>query len=130
LWFIFLTKPQWTSPPTQLQFSHSAHTKFVICDYAIELLFRWIKNHLQVKHFLSRSEHAVKIQLYAALITYLLVALFTAKELGAFKLSVRHLRQIKNMLDSLISETDIVRYLADLAAMAMADAEQSQVSQS
>jgi hypothetical protein len=35
-WFILLTKSQWTPPPTQLQFSHSTHTKFVICDYAID----------------------------------------------------------------------------------------------
>jgi hypothetical protein len=105
---------------------------WIICQaykyrWQIELFFRWIKNHLQVKHFLSRSENAVRIQLYAALITYLLVALFTAKELGAVKLSVRHMRRIKNMLDSLISEAEIVRYLADLAAMAMADVEQCQV---
>ena len=105
---------------------------WIICQaykyrWQIELFFRWIKNHLQVKHFLSRSENAVKIQLYAALVTYLLVALFAAKELGAVKLRVRHLRQIKNMLDSLISEAEIVRYLADLAAMARTDVQQSQL---
>jgi hypothetical protein len=34
-----LAKSERTSPPTQLQFSHTGHTEFVICDYAIEETF-------------------------------------------------------------------------------------------
>ena len=45
-WFILLTKPQWTPPPTQLQFNYSTHTKFVICDYAIEPGIRFRKQTL------------------------------------------------------------------------------------
>lgn len=44
--------------------------------WQIELLFKWIKQHLQVKRFLGRSENAVRIQLLVALIVYLLVLLY------------------------------------------------------
>lgn len=43
--------------------------------WAIELFFKWIKQHLKIKQFLGRSENAVRIQLLTALITYLLVAI-------------------------------------------------------
>ncbi|QPI51694.1 IS4 family transposase [Massilia antarctica] len=44
--------------------------------WAIELFFKWIKQHLKIKQFLGRSENAVRIQILTALISYLLVALF------------------------------------------------------
>ena len=43
--------------------------------WAIELFFKWIKQHLKIKKFLGRSEKAVRIQILTALISYLLVAL-------------------------------------------------------
>jgi len=42
----------------------------------IELFFKWIKQHLRIKHFLGRSESAVRIQILTALIAYLLLALY------------------------------------------------------
>ena len=36
--------------------------------WAIELYFKWIKQHLKIKTFFGRSENAVKIQLLCALI--------------------------------------------------------------
>jgi IS4 transposase len=44
--------------------------------WAIELFFKWVKQHLKIKQFLGRSENAVRIQVLTALISYLLVALF------------------------------------------------------
>lgn len=44
--------------------------------WAIELFFKWIKQHLKIKKFLGRSENAVRIQILTALISYLLVALY------------------------------------------------------
>lgn len=41
--------------------------------WQIELLFKWIKQNLRIKRFLGRSENAVKIQIYAALIAFLLL---------------------------------------------------------
>ncbi len=44
--------------------------------WQIELFFKWIKQHLRLKHFLGRSEGAVRIQILTALITYLLLVLY------------------------------------------------------
>ena len=41
----------------------------------IELFFKWIKQNLKIKKLPGTSENAVRIQLYAALITYLLLRL-------------------------------------------------------
>ena len=43
--------------------------------WTIELFFKWIKQHLKVKTFWGYSLNAVKIQIYVAMITYLLVAI-------------------------------------------------------
>ena len=50
--------------------------------WQIELFFKWIKQHLKVKQFLGRSQNAVRIQLYCALITYLLLSLCRRKHGG------------------------------------------------
>lgn len=41
--------------------------------WQIELLFKWIKQNLKIKRFLGRSENAVKIQIYTALIAFVLL---------------------------------------------------------
>ncbi|MES2367655.1 MAG: IS4 family transposase [Pseudomonadota bacterium] len=43
--------------------------------WAIELFFKWVKQHLKIKKFLGRTENAVRIQVLTALISYLLVAI-------------------------------------------------------
>jgi putative transposase len=43
--------------------------------WQIELLFRWIKQHLKIRKFIGLSENAIKLQIYAALIAYLLLRL-------------------------------------------------------
>lgn len=57
-------------------FALSAKT---ICDiykerWQIELFFKWIKQKLKIKAFIGNSENAVMTQIYAALVTYLLLA--------------------------------------------------------
>lgn len=42
----------------------------------IELFFKWIKQNLKIKKFFGKSINAVKLQLAAAMITYLLIYLF------------------------------------------------------
>ncbi len=39
----------------------------------IELLFRWIKQHLRLRKFLGNNENAIKLQILAAMIAYLLL---------------------------------------------------------
>ena len=41
--------------------------------WQIELFFRWIKQNLKIAHFLGTSENAMRIQLFVALIAYLVL---------------------------------------------------------
>jgi putative transposase len=41
--------------------------------WQIELLFRWIKQHLKLQRFLGRSQNAIHLQIIAAMIAYLLL---------------------------------------------------------
>jgi Transposase DDE domain/Domain of unknown function (DUF4372) len=43
--------------------------------WRIELFFRWIKQHLRIKHFYGTSPNAVKTQIWIAVTTYLIVAI-------------------------------------------------------
>src|SRR5579863_3993720 len=43
--------------------------------WQIELLFRWIKQHLDIRNFLGTSDNAVRLQILAAMIAYLLLRL-------------------------------------------------------
>ncbi len=45
------------------------------CEWEIELLFRWLKQHLKLRSFLGTSANAVKLQIYAAMIAYILLRL-------------------------------------------------------
>jgi len=47
--------------------------------WQIELFFKWIKQHLRVKHFYGYSRRAVEMQLYIALITYCLLKIIQLK---------------------------------------------------
>lgn len=48
--------------------------------WAIELFFRWIKQMLKLRHFLGRSENAVRIQIAVAMIAFVLIKLAHAAE--------------------------------------------------
>lgn len=41
--------------------------------WQIELLFRWIKQHLRIRKFLGNNENAIRLQILAAMIAYLLL---------------------------------------------------------
>ena len=38
----------------------------------IELFFKWLKQHVEIKHFYGMTENALQNQIYLALITYCL----------------------------------------------------------
>jgi IS4 transposase len=76
--------------------------------WQIELFFRWIKQTLKIRHFLGRSENAVRIQIAVALIAFLLLRLAHATQrtipgLLAFARLVRanlmHKRPLDRLLD-------------------------------
>jgi putative transposase len=54
--------------------------------WQIELLFRWIKQHLKVRKFLGNSPNAIRLQLTAAMIAYLLLRI--AARQNGLKISV------------------------------------------
>jgi Transposase DDE domain/Domain of unknown function (DUF4372) len=49
--------------------------------WQVELFFKWIKQHLRIKHFYGTSENAVKTQIWIAVSVYVLVAIIK-KELA------------------------------------------------
>lgn len=44
--------------------------------WKIELFFKWIKQNLKIKSFFGRSENAVRIQIYGAMIAFCLLRIF------------------------------------------------------
>lgn len=43
--------------------------------WQVEMFFKWIKQHLRIKHFIGNSENAVKTQIWCAIATYVLIAI-------------------------------------------------------
>lgn len=74
--FVFLTNDFTSSAQTITDIYHKR--------WAIELFFKWIKQHLKVKSFWGTTQNAVKIQVYSAIIAYCLVAI-VAHELKSEK---------------------------------------------
>ena len=50
-------------------------TQLYRARWQIELFFRWIKQHLCIRRFVGNSQNAVRIQIWSAVSTYLLVAI-------------------------------------------------------
>lgn len=67
-------------PPLRLVTNDHHRSPTQIADlyrqrWQIELFFKWIKQNLRIKTFLGRSENAVRIQIYVAIIAFLLLRL-------------------------------------------------------
>jgi len=73
--------------------------------WQIELFFKWIKQHLRIKRFFGRSSNAVKIQIWTAIATYVLVAI-VKKQLG-LKHSLHTILQI--LATSVFEKTPVQR---------------------
>ena len=76
--------------------------------WQIELFFKWIKQNLKIKHFLGVSENAVKIQIYVALIAFLILCAAHGAQTAiprpqAFarlvRLNIMHRRSLRNIKD-------------------------------
>lgn len=65
--------------------------------WAIELFFRWVKQHLKIKKFMTASENGIRIQLYTALIAFLLLRLAHAAQTGLPSM-VRFVRGVRGNL--------------------------------
>jgi hypothetical protein len=90
--------------------------------WAVELFFKWIKQHLRIKAFYGTSENAVKTQIWVAVSAYVLVAIARKRlELDAT------LYQILQVLSvTLFEKTPILQALQtfDLKANFLEDANQ------
>jgi hypothetical protein len=75
--------------------------------WAVELFFRWIKQHLRIKAFYGTSENAVKTQIWIAVSVYILVAI-VRKRLG-IEASLYQLLQIFSV--TMFEKTPILRAL-------------------
>lgn len=76
--------------------------------WRIELFFRWVKQTLKIRHFLGRSENAVRIQIAVALIVFLLLRLAHAAQRGIqnllvftrlVRVNLMHRRPLDRLLD-------------------------------
>jgi len=65
--------------------------------WQIELLFRWLKQHLRIRRFLGHSPAAIRLQLYAALIAFALVHLAARRSRFAGSM-LRFLRLVRQSL--------------------------------
>jgi putative transposase len=54
---------------------------FYKARWQIELLFRWIKQHLHIRNFLGRNPNAIRLQLVAAMIAFVLLRLAARENL-------------------------------------------------
>jgi putative transposase len=52
--------------------------------WQIELLFRWIKQHLNIRKFMGKNDNAIRLQILAAMIAYLLLRI--ARRLNSLKI--------------------------------------------
>jgi IS4 transposase len=63
--------------------------------WQIELLFRWIKQHLDIRNFLGANDNAIRLQVLAAMIAYLLLRIAA---------QVNHLTMLPLRLAELVSQ--------------------------
>jgi hypothetical protein len=78
--------------------------------WSVELFFRWLKCVLGAKHLVSHSENGVALQMYAALIVSLLIAIRTGS-----KPTKRTFETIQFYLMGWVSDAEFAAHLAQLA---------------
>jgi hypothetical protein len=84
--------------------------------WQVELFFKWIKQHLHVKSFWGVTENAVKIQVYAAITAYCLVAIVehdlrinrsTFDVLRILSMSLFDKTNIRNLFERVVQDESI-----------------------
>jgi IS4 transposase len=80
--------------------------------WQIELFFGWIKRHLQFGHWYSQNPNGVLIQLYAGLITFLLLKLYAVHSSKPQWVALRidFVRWIQRRLFNRVSQAEIEAY--------------------
>lgn len=73
----------------------------------IELFFKWIKQNLKIKTFIGTSENAVKIQIWTAMIAYLLTEYIRFKSKTTFAI----LKTFRILSENVLSQVDMDQLL-------------------
>jgi len=73
----------------------------------IELFFKWIKQNLKVKTFIGTSENAVRIQIWTAMIAYLLTEYIRFKSKTAFTI----LKTFRILSENALSHGEVLQLL-------------------
>lgn len=89
------------------KFAASTITQIYRARWDIEEFFRWIKQNLKIKTFLGTSENAVLIQIWTALIYYLLLAYI--KFQTQYKFTLLHFARV--LKEALFKKVDIIDIL-------------------
>lgn len=76
--------------------------------WQVELFFKWIKQHLRIRHFFGRSTNAIHCQIWTAICTYLLVAI--AKKQFQINKSLYEILQIVSV--SALDQTPVAELFA------------------
>ncbi len=66
----------------------------------VELLFKWLKQNLKLTKFLAENENAIKIQIYIAIIAYVLIGMFKKLCRSRFSRTIDLLSWIKIVIFS------------------------------
>ncbi len=80
--------------------------------WQVELFFKWIKQHLRIRHFFGRSSNAIHCQIWTALCAYLLVAI--AKKQFQIEKSLYEILQIVSV--SALEQIPLAELLASNGA--------------
>jgi hypothetical protein len=110
---------EWCYLTTRYDLAPYTIVELYMYRWQIELFFKWIKSHLQLKHWYSYDKNGVLIQLYTALITFLLLKLYSAL-LGKTEyqaMRIDFMRWMRRHLFDQRSEAEIVAYLDLLAKL-------------
>jgi hypothetical protein len=67
--------------------------------WEIEKFFAWWKKQLNVYHLIARSPYGVMVQIFAGLITYLLMAIHCAEQYGE-RVSIKRVRQLRTQIQN------------------------------
>jgi hypothetical protein len=78
--------------------------------WQVELLFKWIKQHLRIKAFYGTSENAVKTQIWIAISVYVLVAI--VRKRLELETSLYQILQVLSL--TLFDKTPILRALQQI----------------
>lgn len=102
-----ITERTLTFMTNNFQLSAKTIAQIYKARWDIELFFKWIKQNLKIKTFLGTSPNAVLIQIWTALIYYLLLAFI--KFQTQYKYTLLHFTRV--LREALFQRTDIIALL-------------------